>query len=131
MRSRSIRSRSIRSLGAGPDAGHAIALSFIGVVIALYLVRKGSELPRLHVWIQLDVDAASPIPIVPGFAWGAFLHACWRAEHGAYLAFALAHECDRRRGSGGRRGADRRLLRIGLGVCGLGLRLGSRRGLPR
>jgi hypothetical protein len=40
-----------RSLGARADAGHAGALSFIGVVIALNVVPEGSELPSLHVWI--------------------------------------------------------------------------------
>jgi hypothetical protein len=40
-----------RLLGARADPGHASALSFIGIVIALYIVPKGSELPRLHVWV--------------------------------------------------------------------------------
>jgi len=53
--------------------GQAETLSFIGVVIALYLVRKSSELLGLDVWIELDVHRALPVPITPSFAWRTFL----------------------------------------------------------
>src|SRR6186713_1680173 len=111
-------------LGAGPEAGQAVASSFIGVVIALHLVRKGSKLPRLHIGIELHVEAAAPIPVVPGLAGGAFLHAGRRAEHRPHLAFALTHEIDRRGGNGRRllRG-DRKVFRLGgIGWFGVGAR---------
>ena len=91
MRSSALGNRHL-AVGAGPELGQAAAPSFIGVVIALHLVRKGSELPRLDVRIELDVDAALPLAVVPGLAWRALLHAGWRAEQGAQVALALADE---------------------------------------
>src|SRR5437879_8594772 len=88
-------------LGTGLELGQATTFSFIGVVIALYLVRKSSELSRLHIRIELDVDGALPFPVTPGFSWGTLLHACWWAEQGAQLALALANEIYRRSRRGG------------------------------
>jgi hypothetical protein len=77
-------------LGTGLELGQATTFSFVGVVIALYLVRKSSELFGLDIRIELDVDGALPFPIAPGLAWSALLHARWWAEQGAYFALALA-----------------------------------------
>jgi len=80
----------VAGLGAGLELGQADTLSFIGVVIALYLVRKSSELFGLDVRIELDVQGALPVSIAPPFTGGAVLLAGWRAEHGAQLRLALA-----------------------------------------
>src|SRR5215475_2166851 len=79
-------------LGAGLELGQATTFSFVGVVIALYLVRKSSELSRLDIRIELDVHCALPLSIVPGFSWSALLYACWWAKQGSQLALALADE---------------------------------------
>ena len=42
-------------LGAGLELGQTDTLSLVGVVIALYLVRKSAELFCLNVRIELDV----------------------------------------------------------------------------
>src|SRR5258708_27695706 len=88
-------------LSAGLELGQAPSFSFICVVIALYLVRKSSELARLHIRIELDVDGALPFSITPGFSWCAILHGCWWAEQGTKVALALADEIHWR-GRGGR-----------------------------
>src|SRR6266851_2550244 len=114
--------------GTGLELGQATTFSFIGVVIALYLVRKSSELSRLHIRIELDVDCALPVSITPGLPRRAFLHACWWAEQGTQFALALADEVYRRARRRGR--AFRRRRRRGgrLGGGGLGGRTrGSRR----
>jgi hypothetical protein len=80
----------VAGLGAGLELGHADTLSFIGVVIALYLVRKSSELFCLDVRIELDVQGALPVAIAPPFTGGAILLAGWRTEHGTQLRLALA-----------------------------------------
>ena len=56
--------------GLGPrlELGQAKTLSFIGIVIALYLVGKGSELLRLDVRKELNVQGALPISIDPSLA---------------------------------------------------------------
>src|SRR5205085_1286659 len=100
--------------GTGLELGQATTFSFVGVVIALYLVRKSSELPRLHIRIELDVDGALPLSVAPGFSWSALLHACWWAEQGLEFALALANETyglSRRRG---------RSLRRSRRYCGFG-----------
>ena len=93
-------------LNAGLELGQAETLSFIGVVIAPYLVRKSSELFGLDVWIELDVQRALPVPITPSFAWRTILLACGSAEQDSELILALSGERNRRtvRGSTGRRG---------------------------
>src|SRR5258707_15047780 len=114
--------------GTGLELGQATTFSFIGVVIALYLVRKSSELSRLHIRIELDVDGALPFSITPGLPWGALLHARWWAEQGAQLALALAdqiHGRTRRRARAFRR-SRRRDRRLGGGGLG-GRTRGSRR----
>jgi hypothetical protein len=80
----------VAGLGAGLELGQAGTLSFICVVIALYLVRKSSELFCLDVRVELDVQGALPVSIAPPFTWGAILLAGWRAKHGAQLRLALA-----------------------------------------
>jgi hypothetical protein len=72
--------------------GQAETLSFIGVVIALYLVRKSSELLCLDVRIELDVHGALPVAITPSLAWWTILLACRSAEQGSKLVLALAGE---------------------------------------
>src|SRR5689334_22111297 len=123
-------------LGTGLELGQATTFSFVGVVIALYLVRKSSELLGLDIRIELDVDGALPFPIAPGFAWSALLHARWWAEQGSYFALALADEFYRRGRWRGRalvrcRHRHRRLGGGGLGTRGRGSRCrggGLRRG---
>src|SRR5690349_10277930 len=110
-------------LGTGLELGQATTFSFIGVVIALYLVRKSSELLRLHIRIQLDVDGALPFSVMPGLSWCAFLHACGWAEQGPEFALALADEIDRR----SRRRELRRCWCRRHGGFGRGRRLGRRR----
>src|SRR5437899_5195257 len=110
-------------LGTGLELGQATTFSFIGVVIALYLVRKSSELPRLHIRVELDVDGALPFSVMPGLSWCAFLHARWWAEQGSEFALALADEIDRR---SRRRELRRRRCRR-HGWFGRGRRLGCRR----
>jgi hypothetical protein len=80
----------VAGLGAGLELGQADTLSFIGVVIALYLVRKSSELFCLDVRVELDIQGALPVSIAPPFTGGAILLAGWRAEHGTQLCLALA-----------------------------------------
>ncbi len=57
----------VAGLGAGLELGHADTLSFIGVVIALYLVRKSSELFCLDIRVELDVQGALSVSIAPPF----------------------------------------------------------------
>src|SRR5258708_37226724 len=108
--------------GTGLELGQATTFSFIGVVIALYLVRKSSELSRLHIRIELDVDRALPLSVMPGFPRRAFLHARWWAEQGAHFALALADQVD---GRARRRGRAFRRRRCRDGRFGGG-RLGGR-----
>jgi hypothetical protein len=77
-------------LGAGLELGQTDTLSFIGVVIALHLVRKSSELFCLDIRVELDVQGALPVSITPPFTGGAVLLAGRRAEHGTQLRLALA-----------------------------------------
>ena len=80
----------LTGLGAGLELGHADTPSFIGVVIALYLVRKSSELFCLDIRVELDIQGALSVSIAPPFTGGAVLLAGWRAEHGTQLHLALA-----------------------------------------
>ena len=77
-------------LGAGLKLRRADTLSFIGVVIAPYLIRKSSILFCLEVGIELDVQGALPVSIAPPFTGGTILLAGWRAKHGAQLSLTLA-----------------------------------------
>jgi hypothetical protein len=77
-------------MGAGLELGQADTLSFIGVVIALHLVRKSSVLFCPDVGIELDVQGALPVSIAPPFTGGPILLAGWRPKHGAQLCLALA-----------------------------------------
>jgi hypothetical protein len=72
--------------------GQAETLSFICVVIALYLVRKSSELLGLDVRIELDVQRALPVPIPPSFAWRTILLTGGRSEQISELVLAFAGE---------------------------------------
>jgi len=72
--------------------GQAETLSFICVVIALYLVRKSSELLGLDVRVELDIQGALPVAVAPSFAWRTILLACGSAEQYPELALALAGE---------------------------------------
>jgi hypothetical protein len=65
-------------------------------VIALYLIRKGSELLGLNVRVELDVQRALPVSIAPSLAWRTILLACWGAEQRPEFGLALTGECDRR-----------------------------------
>jgi hypothetical protein len=80
----------VAGLGAGLELGHADTLSFIGVVIALYLVRKSSELFGLDVRVELDIQGALSVSVAPPFTGGAILLAGWRTEQGTQLRLALA-----------------------------------------
>ena len=57
-------------LGAGLELGRADTLSFVGVVIALYLVRKSTELFCFNVRVELDVQGALSVSIAPKFTGG-------------------------------------------------------------
>jgi hypothetical protein len=72
------------------ELGQTDTLSFIGVVIALHLVRKSSELFCLDIRVELDIQGALPVSITPPFTGGAVLLAGRRAEHGTQLRLALA-----------------------------------------
>jgi hypothetical protein len=85
----------VSGLNARLELGQAETLSFICVVIALYLVRKSSELLRLDVRKELDVQRALPVSIAPAFSWRAILLACWCPEQRPEFILALAGECDR------------------------------------
>jgi hypothetical protein len=80
----------VAGLGTRLELGRADTLSFVGVVIALYLVRKRSELFCLNVWVKLDIQGALPVSIAPPFTGGPVLLAGWRAEHGTQFRLALA-----------------------------------------
>jgi len=82
----------VSGLNAGLELGQAETLSFICVVIALYLVRKSSELLGLDVRIELDVQRALPVSIPPSFAWRTILLTCGRPEQISELVLALAGE---------------------------------------
>jgi hypothetical protein len=79
-------------LVAGLEMGKAAAFSFIGAVIALYLVRKSSELAGLHIRIEMDIECALTVPVVPGLARCALFLAARRPKQGTNLAFAFADE---------------------------------------
>jgi hypothetical protein len=72
--------------------GQADTLSFISVVIALYIVRKSSELFCLNVRVEVEIQSALPVSIAPSFTWRAILLAGWCAEHGTQLCLALAEK---------------------------------------
>jgi hypothetical protein len=72
----------VAGLGAGLELGQADTLSFVGVVIARYVVCKSSELSCLNVWVQLDIQGAWSVSIAPPLTRRAVLLAGWRAEHG-------------------------------------------------
>ncbi|MPZ36365.1 MAG: hypothetical protein GEV13_36370 [Rhodospirillales bacterium] len=55
----------VAGLGAGLELGRADTLSFVGVVIALYLVRKSSELFCMNVRVELDNQGALSVSIAP------------------------------------------------------------------
>ena len=80
----------VPGLGARLELGRADTLSFIGVVIALHLVRKSSVLFCLNVGVELDVQGALSISIAPPFTGRTILLAGWRAEHGTELRLAFA-----------------------------------------
>jgi hypothetical protein len=82
----------VEGLGAGLELGQADTLSFIGVVIALHLVRKSTVLFCLNVRVELDNQGALSVSIAPPFTGGAILLAGWRAEHGTQLRLALANK---------------------------------------
>jgi hypothetical protein len=79
-------------LGTGLELDQTGTLPFIGVVIALHLVRNSSELFGLDVRVELDVHGALSVSIAPPFTGGTVLLAGWRAEHGTQLSFALAEK---------------------------------------
>ena len=60
----------VAGLGAGLELGRADTLSFVAVVIALYLVRKSTELFCLNVRVELDNQGALTVSIVPPFTGG-------------------------------------------------------------
>jgi hypothetical protein len=68
--------------GAGLELGRADTLSFVCVVIALYLVPKSSELFCVNVRVELDNQGALSVSIAPKSTGGTVLLAGWRAEHG-------------------------------------------------
>jgi hypothetical protein len=80
----------VAGVGAGLELGQADTLSFVGVVIALHVVRKSSVLFCLNVRVELDNQGALPVSIAPPFTGGPILLAGWCAEHGAQLCLALA-----------------------------------------
>jgi hypothetical protein len=80
----------VAGLGAGLELGQTDTISFICVVIALYLVRKCTELFCLNVWEELNNQGALSVSIAPKFTGGPVLLAGWRAEHGTQLRLALA-----------------------------------------
>ena len=77
-------------LGAGLELGQTDTLSLVGVVIALYLVPKSTELFCVNVGVELDNQGALSVSIAPKFTGRTVLLAGWRAEHGAQLRLALA-----------------------------------------
>jgi hypothetical protein len=77
-------------LGAGLELSQTDTISFICVVIALYLVRKSAEPFRLNVRVELDNQGALPVAIAPKFTGGPVLLAGWRTEHGTQFRLALA-----------------------------------------
>jgi hypothetical protein len=79
----------LAGLGAGLELGQADTLSFIGVVIALHLIRNSTVLFGLNVRVELDNQGALSVTIAPPFTRRAILLAGWRAEHGAQLRLAL------------------------------------------
>jgi hypothetical protein len=66
--------------------------SFIGVVLAPYLVRKSSELLRLDVRVELNVQRASLGSVTPSFAWRLILFSGGRSEQSPEFALALSDE---------------------------------------
>jgi hypothetical protein len=80
----------VGGLGAGLKLGQADTPSFLGVVIALYLVRKSTVLLCLNVRVELDNEDASPVSIAPPFTGGPILLTGRRPKHGAQLCLALA-----------------------------------------
>jgi hypothetical protein len=80
----------VAGLGAGLELGRADTLSFVSVVIALYLVPESTELFCVNVRVELDNQGALSVSIAPKFTGGTVLLAGWRAEHGTQLRLALA-----------------------------------------
>jgi hypothetical protein len=80
--------------GANPrlELGQAETSSFIGIVIALYHVRKGSELLRLDVRKKLEVQGALPVSIKPPLAWWLIQLFRGGAEQSPEVVFALSGE---------------------------------------
>src|SRR5215470_13273153 len=95
------------------ELGQAKTFSCIGIVIALYLVRKGSELLRLDVRKELDVQGALPISIDPPLAGWLIELFGGGPEQSPDLLLAPSGEPYRRRV--GRSGSRRSGSRIGCG----------------
>ena len=91
------------------ELGQAEASCFIGVVIALYRVRKGCELLCLDVRKELDIQGALPVSIKPPLAWWQIHLFAGRAKQSAEFALALSGELNLRlvRGNGSRRTSSR------------------------
>ena len=126
------------SAGTGLELGQAETSSFIGVVIALHLVRKCSELLGLDVRIELDVQRASAVAVAPALARRLVFLAVGRAEQSPKLALALAGELPSPAAAAGagpgpgaaleprtRRGSPRRSRRSEVGRGRLTRRLGG------
>ena len=62
---------------------------------------------RLHVGIELNIQRALAVSVVPGLAWRAVFFACRRAEQDADVALALANQVY----GGGNGNVPRRVLR--------------------
>ena len=60
----------VAGLGAGLDLGRADTLSFVSVVVALYLVPKGTELFCVNVRVKLDNQGALSVSIAPKLTGG-------------------------------------------------------------
>jgi hypothetical protein len=71
--------RLVAGVGAGLELGETDTLSLVGVVIALYVVPKSSELLCVNVRVKLDNQGALSVSIAPKFTGGTVLHAGWRA----------------------------------------------------
>jgi hypothetical protein len=74
------------------ELGQAETLSFIGVVIAPYLVRKSSELLGMDVRVKLDIQRALPVSVPPAFTRRPILLVGGRAEQSPELVLALSGE---------------------------------------
>jgi hypothetical protein len=67
------------------ELGQTDTLSLVGVVVALHLVPKSTELFGVNVGVELDNQGALSVSIAPKFTGGTVFLACWRAEHGTQL----------------------------------------------